>query len=188
MSNELDSKNPNVEEVERILQESQSTYESLDEEEKAEINKILENHIKKQNQKVTEDTSDLLSPNTQGLSKSNLLGLWVLMVITTLCLLAIYHLNFKSASAIGTVDIAAIVKIKEQQFTELLSRSNTTDTDRQAAYSLVNSIGPDIERALEVVQKKCGCTLVVKNAVLAGSASDYTDMLKEQLGMIKGGN
>lgn len=186
MSNELDPKSPNNPEIEQILQESQSTYESLDEEEKAEIHKILEKHIK--NQKITEDAHDMPSADTQGLSKSNLLGLWVLMVITTLCLLAVYHLNFKSPSVLGTVDIAAVVKIKEQQFTELLSRSNTTDADRQAAYSLVNSIGPDIERALDIVQKKCGCTLVVKNAVLAGSANDYTDVLKEQLGMTKGGN
>lgn len=188
MSNELDSKSPNNPEIEQILLKSQSTYESLDEEEKAEIRKILENHIKNQKQKVTEDAHDMPSADTQGLSKSNLLGLWVLMVITTLCLLAVYHLNFKPSSVLGTVDIAAVVKIKEQQFTELLSRSNTTDADRQAAYSLVNSIGPDIERALDIVQKKCGCTLVVKNAVLAGSANDYTDVLKEQLGMTKGGN
>ena len=98
------------------------------------------------------------------------------------------HLTTLSVASIQRAFPVAVVKIKEQQFTELLSRSNTTDADRQAAYSLVNSIGPDIERALDIVQKKCGCTLVVKNAVLAGSANDYTDVLKEQLGMTKGGN
>lgn len=173
-------------EVDQIVRESQSTYNDLNEEEKKEIQEILHRHIRNRKLETDENSSEVLGEAAQ--SMPSLVSLWGLMIVTTLVMLTAYHYKFKQSSMIGTVDIAAVVKIKEQQFTDLLSRSNTTDADRQAAYSLVSNIGSDIERALDIVQKKCGCTLVVKNAVLAGSADDYTDMLKEQLGMVKGGN
>jgi hypothetical protein len=47
----------------------------------------------------------------------------------------------------------------------------------------VSHVGPEIERALALVQKECHCTLLVKSAVLAGDAQDFTQVIKEQLGM-----
>lgn len=132
----------------------------------------------------TQDEKNIEKMNE--INRSELWGIWALMMVTSLVTVAAYHIIFRQTQFIGTVDIAGIVKIKEEQFTAMLSRSDTTDEDRQAAYSLVRNIGPDIEKGLDVVQKKCGCTLIVKNAVLAGSANDYTDMLKTELGMTKG--
>jgi hypothetical protein len=60
----------------------------------------------------------------------------------------------------------------------LLSRPNVSDEDREAAYLMVSRIGPAIERAVDRLQKECGCTIVVKSAVIAGAAEDLTPRLK----------
>jgi len=83
----------------------------------------------------------------------------------------------------STVDIADVVKEKEAQFTALLSKPSVSDADRQAAYLLVQKLGPEIEQAVARIQRECSCTLLVKSAVVAGASSDLTPRLRELLGM-----
>lgn len=92
---------------------------------------------------------------------------------------------FKHASAapFATVDIAAFVKEKEAQFTALLSKPSVSDADRQAAFIMVQKLGPEIERAVSRLQQECGCTILVKSAVVAGPSSDLTPRLRELLDM-----
>ncbi|MBN8762009.1 MAG: hypothetical protein J0I63_01440 [Thiobacillus sp.] len=52
--------------------------------------------------------------------------------------------------------------------------------------SMVSRIGPAIEHAVDRLQKECGCTIVVKSAVIAGPAEDLTPRLKAMLGMSTG--
>jgi hypothetical protein len=61
----------------------------------------------------------------------SLLRVLMLTVLTCISLIALYHfLNLAyltPGSRIGTVDLGAIVKVREKQFTDLISRSNVTD-------------------------------------------------------------
>lgn len=93
-----------------------------------------------------------------------------------------FHVHHKTG-AIATVDLSEVVKIYEIQFTNLLARPNVTDKERQEAYSIVSQIGPNIEKGINVLQQQCGCTVLVKSAVLAGSVMDMTDDLKKILGI-----
>lgn len=111
----------------------------------------------------------------------------VTLLVTSASLAAYHFLLAKPAAGFAVVDIASVVKVKEAEFTSMLSRPNVNDQDRQAAFQLVSRIGPEIERAVGVLQKECGCTIVVKSAVIAGPAEDLTPRLKELLGMSPGG-
>ena len=105
-------------------------------------------------------------------------------LIISVGLIAIYHFWLARPSAgIAVVDIASVVRVKEAEFTALLSRPEVSDKERMAAYQLVSRIGPEIERAVGELQKECACTIIVKSAVIAGAAEDLTPRLKEKLGI-----
>lgn len=105
-------------------------------------------------------------------------------LIISVGLIAIYHFWLARPSAgIAVVDIASVVRVKEAEFTALLSRPEVSDKERMAAYQLVSRMGPEIERAVGELQKECACTIIVKSAVIAGAAEDLTPRLKEMLGM-----
>jgi hypothetical protein len=126
------------------------------------------------------NASDRPHGNCQKPAVSALIASCLFSVIS----LATYHLAVAHQDgSIATVDIAELVKIRELQFTSLLSKPNVTDKDRQDAYVLVSKIGPEIEAALSDLQSSCSCTIVVKSAVLAGSGKDMTEEIKRKLGM-----
>lgn len=105
-------------------------------------------------------------------------------LIISVGLIAIYHFWLARPSAgFAVVDIASVVKVKEAEFTALLSRPEVSDKERMAAYQMVSRMGPEIERAVGELQKECACTIIVKSAVIAGAAEDLTPRLKEMLGM-----
>lgn len=95
---------------------------------------------------------------------------------------AYHHVFTKTDTGFAVVDIAAIVKAREAQFTALLSRPNVGDAERMQAYHLVSKIGPEIEGAINELQQECGCVILVKSAVIAG-APDRTGRLMDKLGI-----
>lgn len=114
------------------------------------------------------------------------ISLLMALLVSTVTLAA-YHLWLaKPTAGFAVVDLASVVKIKETEFTTLLSRPNVSDEDRKAAYLMVSRIGPAIEHAVDRLEKECGCTIVVKSAVIAGPAEDLTPRLKAMLGMSTG--
>ena len=114
------------------------------------------------------------------------ISLLMALLVTTVTLAAYHFWLAKPTAGFAMVDLASVVKIKETEFTTLLSRPNVSDEDRKAAYLLVSRIGPTIEHAVDRLQKECGCNIVVKSAVIAGPAEDLTPRLKAMLGMSPG--
>jgi hypothetical protein len=133
--------------------------------------------------------SDEIAKTEDRLSATGLEGGWftlVLAILFSIVLIALYHFWLaKPAAGFAVVDINSVVKIKEAEFTALLSRPGVGDRDRIAAYQLVSQMGPQIDRAVGELQKDCACTILVKSAVIAGPAEDLTAQLKEKLGMAK---
>ena len=119
--------------------------------------------------------------------ETGMLGSALLLLLATLisaALITVYHFWLaKPAGNFAVVDIASVVKIKESQFTALLSGPQVTDKERIAAYQLVSGIGPQIEQAIGELQKECDCSIIVKSAMIAGSAEDLTPRLKALLGI-----
>lgn len=103
-------------------------------------------------------------------------------------LLSVYHFKMvkPQLSSFATVDISAPVRHREAQFTALLSGKEVSDRDRETAYRLVQSIGPEIEKAVATLQAECRCTILVKSAVVAGSGLDLTPRLLELMGIKAG--
>lgn len=114
------------------------------------------------------------------------ISLLMALLVSTVTLAAYQFWLAKPSAGFAVVDLASVVKIKETEFTTLLSRPNVSDEDRKAAYLMVSRIGPAIERAVDRLQKECSCTIVVKSAVIAGPAEDLTPRLKAMLGMSPG--
>lgn len=103
----------------------------------------------------------------------------LLSVAITVAIVMLYHHRYAASGSYATVDIGAIVKERETQFAALLSKPDVRDQDRQAAFRLVQKLGPEIERSVGVLQQECKCTILVKSAVIAGPAIDLTARLRE---------
>ncbi|MDZ7585827.1 MAG: hypothetical protein U0938_13510 [Thiobacillus sp.] len=114
------------------------------------------------------------------------ISLLMALLVSTVTLAAYHFWLAKPTAGFAVVDLASVVRIKETEFTTLLSRPNVSDEDRKSAYLMVSRIGPSIEHAVDRLQKDCGCTIVVKSAVIAGPAEDLTPHLKAMLGMSPG--
>lgn len=84
---------------------------------------------------------------------------------------------------VAVVDIAAIMKIKEAQFTEMLSKPGVTDDDRRKSYDQIQRFGADLGAAVKELPQKCGCIVLNKAAIVVGEAEDLTADLKTSLGM-----
>lgn len=124
-----------------------------------------------------------LSISRFGLSKMDILGMWVLMLVTGATMLTAYHYKFANKkTGVAVVDVAEVVTIQQEQFVELLSSANVTDKDREQSFLMVSSFGERMKAAIGEIQEECGCTLVVKSAVI-GTVADYTDSLKAKMGM-----
>jgi hypothetical protein len=110
----------------------------------------------------------------------------LLSVFLTSSMLGMYywfmHVHHKS-DTIATINLSEVIKIQELKFSAMLARPGVTDKDRQDAYDMVSKLGPNIETAINTLQGRCGCTILVKPAVLAGASTDMTEDLKKLLGL-----
>ena len=107
---------------------------------------------------------------------------FLLSVAISVAIVMYYHHRYAASGSYATVDIGSIVKERETQFAALLSKPDVRDQDRQAAFRLVQKLGPEIERGVGVLQEECKCTILVKSAVIAGPAIDLTSRLREIMG------
>lgn len=113
-----------------------------------------------------------------------LLAQWLFLVVTCVALLFTYHTLFKQApTRFGTINLDEVVKIREEQFVALLSKDNVSDKEREKAFEMVSSIGPEIKQGMAAIAQSCQCILLVQSAVLSMEVPDYTNDLKKHLGM-----
>lgn len=121
------------------------------------------------------------------MSKEQLIDL-ALQAAVALCVaivvtLAWHLLDKKHHQRVAVVDIATIMKAKEAQFTELLSKPSVTDDDRRKAYDQIQRFGADVGAAVKDLSHQCGCIVLNKAAIIAGDVEDLTPSLKTTLGM-----
>ena len=114
-------------------------------------------------------------------------ALWIAMLALAIgCVGLTLGLRAKPAMTLATVDLSAVIAAKEKEFTEVLSKPNLTDAQREQAYELVKAIGPQIDAALKALRLDCRCTLLTKGAVLSAEEADIPDLtalLKPKLGL-----
>jgi hypothetical protein len=106
-------------------------------------------------------------------------------LVVCVSILAVYHSIFSQKQKIGMVDIAGILETSELMFTDMLTKPNVNDVDRQSAYDMVKQTGPRLDAAISELQRSCDCLLVTKAAVIGNAAIDYTLQVKAMMGIDK---
>lgn len=146
------------------------------------MNKDTQPQLEEDAPEVTESGNRFSSIVT--LAVGSLVAVSALVLMFTL-----YHTRFVKplASSFASVDIGAAVQRREAEFSALLAKPNAGDREREAAYRLVQTIGPEIEKAIGILQRECKCVILVKSAVVAGPAQDLTPRLLQLLGMARSG-
>ena len=90
---------------------------------------------------------------------------------------------------VAVVDVAAVYRWKEAQFTALLTQPGTDARAEANAPQLAAEFARELPQALDDIAAECRCLLLTR-AVLAGSpehvaahVADLTPTLKQKLGM-----
>ena len=122
-------------------------------------------------------------------------AVWLTYGIQAVCVfgaillsLMIYHFTVveKNVQKIALLDINEVVSTKQLAITEMALRNGVTDKDRGDLYEQITSFSKEIEKAVEDIQTECGCTLLVRSAVVkTANGEDLTPVLKARLGLDK---
>lgn len=100
--------------------------------------------------------------------------------------LASYHTWFAyKPTAFGKVNLAEIVEIRQLQFSMGVAATDLANkaAAREDAVAKIALIGKEIESAVAGLSDDCGCTLLVTGAVVSSDLPDYTQILKERMGL-----
>lgn len=113
--------------------------------------------------------------------------LWAL--IAALCLTSAAaagltaRLTVPAPPRFATADLQEVFDLAQLQMTDLVTRKDASDREREQAYALASQFGPKVEAALEAIQADCRCLVLVRGAVARGRLPDYTDALKHAIGV-----
>lgn len=104
---------------------------------------------------------------------------WLLAGVNALivaALLLAYHLLVaRPAQRIGVVDLGEVYRLKEAEFTRVLTQSGGDDDDRNRAMASVRQFSQRLPIALEELPRDCGCLVILKTA-LAGTTPNTIDL------------
>lgn len=119
------------------------------------------------------------------------IGLLIQAALTILVIgasLVVYHYAIveEKSQRIALVDIAEVIGIKQLEVTERATRPGIDDRERERLFEAVTEFAKQIDVAVSEIQEECGCTLLVRSAVVKTTkAEDLTPMLKARLGLTK---
>lgn len=107
----------------------------------------------------------------------------LLTVTTVVTSLALYeHYIAQPRLRIGVVDVAAVYRQKENEFTRLVTQGQT-DAQRDDALQMARLFAKRLPQALDRLPQDCQCLVLVRSSV-AGTppqAIDLTPRLRQQL-------
>lgn len=93
------------------------------------------------------------------------------------------RLIIRPALAVGVVDVAAVYREKEAEFTRLVTGA-ATDEERRIALDMARAFSRRLPMALAELPGECGCLVVLKAAIAGAPASiDLTPALRRKVGM-----
>ncbi len=114
-----------------------------------------------------------------------LLNALVTLLVVAAALAAYDRLVLRPALRIGVIDVAEVVRLKEREFTELITKVGSTEGERQKALDLAAEFARALPRALEELPGECDCLVLVRSAVVADTPNtvELTGLLKGKLGI-----
>jgi hypothetical protein len=104
-------------------------------------------------------------------------GLVTLFVVAA-SLTAYDRLVLRPALVIGVVDVAEVVRAKEAEFTQILTKALNqppSEEDRQKALVMARAFAQRLPLALDELPRECNCLVILRTAV-AGPTPNTVDL------------
>ena len=117
--------------------------------------------------------------------KSLALGVAINLLLILLAIIAYDRFARMRELRVAVIDVAAVYRWKEAQFTTLLTQPGTDSRADMSAPELAAEFARQLPQALDEITAECHCLLLTR-AVLAGQPERVTDLtgnLKQKLGM-----
>lgn len=102
------------------------------------------------------------------------------VVCVALALTVLWMRHYPPRPKLAVVDIALLVKEREEQISKQVLRPGVTDDDRKQAYDRIAAFGRDLDAVLSALPAHCRCVVLNKAAVI-GDAEDLTAFVRGQV-------
>ena len=116
--------------------------------------------------------------------------LFVLNALVSLFVVAVgiaaYHHTVRSpADRIGVIDVTEVYRLKEKEFTDLVTKAGASELDKDKAMAGAEAFARALPQALEELPQECGCLVLLRNAIAANTPAmiDLTPALKRKVGL-----
>ncbi len=130
--------------------------------------------------------AEVSDSETTGVTVTSLIVSVVSALLVTFSALAAYHTWFAfKPTTFGKIQLAEIVEIRQLQFSMSVVAAELEQkaSAREEAVAKIAQVSKEIEAAVDGLAADCGCTLLVTGAVISSDIPDYTQALKERMGM-----
>lgn len=106
------------------------------------------------------------------------------VLVTLLALAPVAFMAYRAIPPrVATVDLQRLIEDDQKRTIELLGKSNGVigDDQRATLQRMSEEFARRLSAAVEHLGAECRCVLVNKAALLGGTATDYTDHVREQV-------
>lgn len=85
----------------------------------------------------------------------------------------------------GTLDVAALYRLKEAQVAAVLVKRDSGDAERILAIQRAAIFGAELSKLIDTLPEECGCLVLTRGAVLGSGAQliDLTPAVRQRLGL-----
>lgn len=128
------------------------------------------------------------SSPARGESRPERVGLLATALVSTcLTLLALTPIGYviykRTPPQVATVDLQKIVEEDQKRLLDLIGAAggNLSDDRRAVSEKMTAEFARKLSVAVEQLGEECHCVLINKAALLAGTATDYTELVRERI-------
>ncbi len=106
------------------------------------------------------------------------------VAVVAAALLAYDRVVTHPAQLVGVVDVGEVYRLKEAEFTRLVTRA-ASDDERQQALTVARQFAQRLPLALEELPRDCRCLVIVRTAIagVPPHAVDLTALLKSKVAL-----
>ena len=85
----------------------------------------------------------------------------------------------------GTLDVAELYRLKENQVAAMLVKRDIGDTERAMAIQRAAGFGDEVSKLIEALPRECACLVLTRGAVLGSDTQivDLTPDVRRRLGL-----
>jgi hypothetical protein len=117
--------------------------------------------------------------------KPFVLNTLVSLFVVAVGIAAYHHYVRSAADRIGVIDVTEVYRLKEKEFTDLVTKAGASEIDKDRAMAGVEAFARALPQALEELPHECGCLVLLRNAIAANTPAmiDLTPALKRKVGL-----